>query len=64
MAIVTEKIKIGKREFMHHYSDRDMQIRQVETGILYSDAIDLVESTYTYDETDIPIEDIEDPEYE
>lgn len=36
------------------YSDAGMQIRQVQTGILYHDAVD-VPGLYTYDETDIPI---------
>ena len=36
------------------YSDAGMQIRQVETGILYHDAVD-VPGKYTYEETDIPI---------
>lgn len=36
------------------YSDTGMQIRQVETGILYHDAVD-VPDKYTYTETDIPI---------
>ena len=36
------------------YSDAGMQIRQVETGILYHDAVD-VPGRYTYEETDIPI---------
>ena len=36
------------------YSDAGMQIRQVETGILYHDAVD-VPGLYTYTETDIPI---------
>lgn len=36
------------------YSDAGMQIRQVQTGILYHDAVD-VPNLYTYEETDIPI---------
>ena len=36
------------------YSDAGMQIRQVETGILYHDAVD-VPDKYTYTETNIPI---------
>lgn len=38
------------------YSDAGMLIRQKETGNEYAEAID-VEGKYTYDETDIPIED-------
>ena len=44
---------IGKR--ILHYSDKNMKIRQVETGILYEDAIDVMPCRYTYEETDIPI---------
>ena len=36
-------------------SDRNMMIRQDQTGILYDEAID-VPNRYTYSETDIPIE--------
>ena len=36
-------------------SDRNMKIRQDQTGILYDEAID-VPDHYTYTETDIPIE--------
>jgi len=30
-------------------------LKQVETGILYEDAIDIQPCPYTYEETDIPI---------
>lgn len=36
-------------------SDRNMMIRQDQTGILYDEAID-VPNHYTYSETDTPIE--------
>ena len=38
-------------------SDRDMMIRQEETGVLYDAAIDVEGAGYTYTETDTPIED-------
>lgn len=38
------------------YSDSDMYIRQVETGIEYSEAIDVEDAPYTYEETDKAIE--------
>ena len=38
------------------WSDLDMMIRQVETGILYEEAIDVEPVRYTYEETDVPIE--------
>lgn len=50
---------IGER--ILHYSDQGMKIRQIETGKLYEDAIDVMPCQYTYEETDIPIP-IEDEE--
>lgn len=41
------------------YSDQGFMVRQVETGVLYSDPIDVEDAPYTYEETDIPIEDRE-----
>lgn len=49
--IITEVI--GDR--IRSYSDRGMKLRQVETGILYDDAVDMP-NKYTYEETDILIE--------
>lgn len=39
------------------YSDEGYKIKQVETGIVYDDAIDVENAPYTYVETDIKIED-------
>lgn len=41
---------------IRHYSDIGMMIRQVETNILYEDAVDNIPCKWTYEETDIPIE--------
>lgn len=38
-------------------SDSKKMIRQVETGVIYSEAIDVETAPYTYEETDLPIED-------
>ena len=38
------------------YSDRGMKIRQVETGDIYDDAVDVAPCRYTYEETDELIE--------
>ena len=38
------------------WSDAGMKIRQIETDILYDEAIDIEPLRYTYEETDIPIE--------
>ena len=38
------------------YSDENYKIRQIETGIIYDEAIDVEDSGYTYEETDEKIE--------
>ena len=38
------------------YSDQGFMIRQIETGILYSEAIDVEDAQFTYEETDELIE--------
>ena len=40
---------------VRHYSDQNMLIRQVETGKIYEDAVDVIPCPFTYEETDIPI---------
>lgn len=40
-----------------NYSDENFKIRQIQTDVLYDEAIDVEDSIYTYEETDIPIED-------
>ena len=39
-----------------NYSDKGYMIKQVETGVLYGEAIDVENVPYTYEETDILIE--------
>ena len=41
------------------YSGSNMKIKQNETGVVYSEAIDVENSGYTYSETDEPIETVE-----
>lgn len=50
--IKTEIIEDGR---IRHYSDLNMKIKQIETNILYEDAVDIQPCPYTYEETDIPI---------
>ena len=38
------------------YSDAGMMIRQNETGVEYAEAIDVESASYTYTETETPIE--------
>ena len=53
--IIVEILETRERR----YSDQGVYIRQVETGALYEDAVDVIPCNYTYEETDIPIEDEE-----
>ena len=51
---------------VRHYSDRNKVLRQLETGELFPDAIDVIPCQFTYEETDEDIPDIsdeDDPEY-
>ena len=48
--IRVEYLKNG--ELVRHYSDQGMMLLQVETGIEYEEAVDVVPCRYTYEETD------------
>ena len=48
--ILTEFLNDGK--LIKHYSDAGFMLLQNETGIKYSDPIDVVPCQYTYTETD------------
>ena len=54
--IITENVTINGRQFVKNYSNAGMYIRQEQTGAVYSEAIDVENATFTYVETDIPIE--------
>jgi hypothetical protein len=41
---------------IRHYSDAGFMLLQNETGIKYSEAVDVVPCRYTYTETDEPID--------
>ena len=51
-----------KTEFLHdgtlikHYSDAGLKLLQNETGIKYTEAIDVLPCRYTYTETEEPAE--------
>ena len=38
------------------YSDQGFMVRQIETGILYSEPIDIEDAPFTYEESDVLIE--------
>ena len=46
------------------YSDSNMYIRQIETGAEYSEAIDVEDAPYTYEETNKAIEYIDNEDTE
>ncbi len=52
--IIVEKIDKSTRE--RRYSDKNVMLLQKETGKIYVDAVDVIPCKYTYEETDIPIE--------
>lgn len=57
MAIVTENFyEDDGRIFKRTYSDAGFVIRQLETGFCYAEAIDPHDATWTYEETDDPVE--------
>ena len=55
--IIIDIIDGGERE--RRYSDAGRRLRQIETGAIYDDAVDVVPCAYTYEETDQPVEDYE-----
>ena len=52
-----ELIENGER--IRHWSDLNLKIRQIETGIIYYDAVDVIPCKYTYEETNELIEEEE-----
>ena len=58
--IIVELVDNETRE--RRYSDKNVMIRQIETGILYEDAVDVIPCRYTYEESDVPIESVDDSE--
>ena len=46
------------------YSDKGVMIRKIGTDEIYSEAIDPKKFNREYEETDIPIDDINDVDYE
>lgn len=63
--IIEEKLS---ETLVKHHSDKGVYIRQIETGIEYASAIDVIPCRYTYEETDKMIEtnpyEITEAEYE
>lgn len=51
---------LGAREdgviLYRRYSDKGVMLLQVETGIMYEDPVDVENAPYTYEETNVSIE--------
>ena len=60
--IIVELVDNDTRE--RRYSDKNVKLLQVETGILYEDAVDVIPCKYTYEESDVPIPEPSEPEPE
>ena len=58
--IIVELVDNDTRE--RRYSDQKMKLRQIETQVLYDDAVDVIPCKYTYEETDIPIDEEPEPQ--
>lgn len=54
--IVIEEVEIRNKSYKKTYSDEGYKLRQIETGLIYDEAIDMLESNYTYEEIDELIE--------
>ena len=57
--MIVREFYITRKDGVHlyrTYSTENLYIRQIETGIEYSEAIDVENAPYTYEETDRPIE--------
>lgn len=59
--LVQEIKTIEDKEYQYTYSDAGFFIRQIETGHLYNDAMDLIPCPYSYEETDEPIDPAPEP---
>ena len=44
--------EILSEHLVRHYSDKGVKLKQVETGVTYDEAIDLIPCEFTYEETD------------
>ena len=55
MAIITERYE-DSEDLVRRYSDQGFLLRQIETGALYGEAIDIETAPWTYEETDIPVD--------
>ncbi len=65
--MIRKELYDKERKLYRTYSDEDYRIRQVETGIVFDDAVDTEDATFTYEETDekiIRLEELDEEEGE
>jgi hypothetical protein len=48
--------EVLNERLVRHYSNKGVTLLQVETGIEYDEAVDVIPCRYTYDETENKIE--------
>lgn len=52
--------ELTNKQFIRTYAEdkngKQYHIKQVETGAIYSEAVDIYPSKYTYEATDIPVD--------
>lgn len=58
--IKSEIVTFNQKQYRKTYSDSGYFIKQVETGIYYSEAVDVLNAEYTYIETNEKIEELPD----
>ena len=58
--LIQEIVNINNKTFKHTYSSDSKYIKQLETGVLYDHAYDLMQRNFNYIETDsiIPADEI------
>lgn len=56
MAIMTEQYR---ETLVRTYSDQGVKIRKVGTEEIYNEAVDVVGTLFTYEETNLPVDTIE-----
>lgn len=54
--IITETVILNGKNFKHSYSDENFYIQKEGTDKIYEEAYDIIDSDYTYFETDKKIE--------
>ena len=56
MAVISTEIEVNGRSLIKHESDANKYIRQLETGVEYVSAVDVIPCRYNYEETEREIE--------